>query len=110
MWQSFRVAWASADTPDKTSKSSAARALQVEAVRGPSWQEFNAIDFSQTHVLFVSGQTPVGKLAYAVIAEVKAKGRRVSPLLFRQQVFHWSGDESTRDRLEHQRKAGPFPS
>ena len=70
----FRVAWASADTPDKTSKSSAARALQVEAVRGPSWQEFNAIDFSQTHVLFVSGQTPVGKLAYAVIAEVKAKG------------------------------------
>ena len=70
----FRVAWASADTPEETSKSSAARALLVEAVRGPSWQEFNSIDFNQTHLLKVSGETPVGKLAYAVIAEVRAKG------------------------------------
>ena len=75
----FRVNWDAADTINGSQGvsdsmgSSAARALRIQAVRGPSWAEFNSIDFSRTQLLFVNAKTPVGKLAYAIIAEVRQK-------------------------------------
>ena len=75
----FRVRWdlAEAGRGDRSSEDAAtsqARALEVEAVRGPTWQEFNSIDFQKTGMLKVSAKTPIGKLAYAAVEEVRQKG------------------------------------
>ena len=74
----FRVSWTSLNpvaNDQQTSKSSSsARALWVQAVRGPSWEDFNSIDFSNSRLLKATATTPVGKLAYATIAEVRLHG------------------------------------
>lgn len=62
----FRVEWWKNTTGNKQGK-----VLRFKARRGQSWDEFNAIDFTETSLLKATSKTPVDKLSYAALAEVK---------------------------------------
>lgn len=47
------------------------RALRFKATRGQSWDEFNATDFTKTSLLKATSRSPVDKLSYAAVAEVR---------------------------------------
>ncbi|CAE8622316.1 unnamed protein product, partial [Polarella glacialis] len=63
-----------AGTPRGTGGKGTASVLKIEALRGPTWEEFNATDFSKTGLLLASEKSPVQKLAWAAVAEVRRHG------------------------------------
>eukprot|EP00931_Biecheleriopsis_adriatica_P117787 TRINITY_DN93273_c0_g1_i1.p1 TRINITY_DN93273_c0_g1~~TRINITY_DN93273_c0_g1_i1.p1 ORF type:complete len:424 (-),score=66.40 TRINITY_DN93273_c0_g1_i1:15-1286(-) len=79
----FTVSWTSpGESQDKggakqqTSQTSqtSLNVLRMQAERGQTWESFNSTDFRSTHRLLATPGSPVEKLAWAAIAEVRKEG------------------------------------
>eukprot|EP00930_Biecheleria_cincta_P056889 TRINITY_DN42905_c0_g1_i1.p1 TRINITY_DN42905_c0_g1~~TRINITY_DN42905_c0_g1_i1.p1 ORF type:complete len:473 (-),score=72.39 TRINITY_DN42905_c0_g1_i1:96-1514(-) len=75
---SFRVSWAAisrvSNKTEISKRDQGMNVLQVQAERGPTWDDFNATNFTKTDRLVVAPASHVQALAWAAVKEVRRDG------------------------------------